>query len=77
MGMLDGKVFAQLYSLISTNNATENVLPALEILSKIGYDGVELMGANTCGMSVEGFRKHLESRNERFLRIMIRLSYDV
>ena len=61
MGMLDGKVFAQLYSLISTNNVTENVLPALEVLSKIGYDGVELMGANTCGMSVEGFRKHLES----------------
>ena len=60
MSAMDGKVFAQLYSLISTNNITEYVLPALEALSRIGYDGVELMGANTCGMTAEGFRKHLE-----------------
>ena len=61
MGMMDGKVFAQLYSLITTNNATEYVLPALEALSEIGYDGVELMGANDCGMTPEGFRRHLEA----------------
>ena len=29
MGLMDGKVFAQLFSLITTNNATEYVLPAL------------------------------------------------
>lgn len=51
------KVYAQLYSLVRTNR--EGHLEALEALSQIGYDGVELMGRNTGGLTEAEFAARL------------------
>ena len=50
---MKNKVYAQPYSLLRTNQ--KDLLPSLETLSKIGYDGVELMGMNTAGMSFDRY----------------------
>ncbi|MBT1166367.1 sugar phosphate isomerase/epimerase family protein [Bifidobacterium simiarum] len=51
------KVYAQLYSLLRTNQ--KDLIPALKTMSEIGYDGVELMGTYTAGMSIEEYRQLL------------------
>lgn len=55
---MKGKVYAQLYSLLRTNQ--DDLIPSLKQLSEIGYDGVELMGTRTGGMSVQEFKQFLK-----------------
>ncbi len=52
------KVYAQLYSLLKTNQ--EELIPTLKQLSEIGYDGVELMGTYTAGMSIQEYKDFLK-----------------
>lgn len=54
-----GKVYAQLYSLLRTNQ--EDLIPALEKISEIGFDGVELMGTYMAGMSVQEYKQYLKN----------------
>lgn len=54
---MNGKVYAQLYSLLRTNQ--KDLIPSLEKMSEIGYDGVELMGTYTAGMSVPEYKQFL------------------
>lgn len=56
--MMENKVYAQLYSLLRTNQ--KDLIQSLETLSAIGYDGVELMGMNTAGMTIPEYKKYLE-----------------
>ena len=58
---MKGKIYAQLYSILKTNQ--KRSLEALRELSEIGYDGVELMGTNTCGMTKEEYRKLIQELN--------------
>ncbi len=58
---MQGKVYAQLYSILKTNQ--DLTVPALKSFSEIGYDGVELMGvaiANTGGMSIPEYHELLK-----------------
>ncbi len=55
---MEGKVYSQLYSLLRTNQ--KDLIPTLEKFSEIGYDGVELMGTYTAGMSIQEYKKFLE-----------------
>lgn len=55
------KVFAQVYSLIRT--FPEGLIDALHFFSETGYDGVELIGANTGGLSVPEFQDLLKELN--------------
>lgn len=52
---MKGKIYAQLYSILKTNQ--KRSLEALQQLAEIGYDGVELMGTNTCGLTKEEYKK--------------------
>ena len=54
---MSGKVYAQLYSLLKTNQTRS--VEVLRQMSEIGYDGVELMGSNTCGMTTEEYRRYI------------------
>lgn len=56
-----GKVYAQVYSLIKTQR--DGILSALGNLSAIGYDGVELLGTMTDGVSKETFKQILKDLN--------------
>ena len=56
-----GKVYAQTYSLLRQER--EGILEALKTISEIGYDGVELIGQNTGGLSTAEFKKYLEDLN--------------
>lgn len=51
------KVYAQVYSLIRT--FPEGLADALRYFSEVGYDGVELVGSNTDGLTVEEFQELL------------------
>ena len=55
------KVFAQLYSIVRQER--EGHLDAFRRFSEIGYDGVELLGNNTNGLSFEDYKKLLEELN--------------
>lgn len=55
---MSGKVYAQVYSMIRT--FPEGLIDALKYFSQVGYDGVELVGANTDGLDVDAFKKLLE-----------------
>lgn len=55
---MENKVYAQLYSLLRTNQ--KDLISSLEKISEIGYDGVELMGTYTAGMSISEYKKFLE-----------------
>ena len=55
---MKGKIYAQLYSILKTNQ--KRSLEALRQLSEIGYDRVELMGTNTCGMSNDEYKKLIQ-----------------
>ena len=56
-----GKVYAQTYSLLRQER--EGILEALKTISEIGYDGVELIGQNTGGLTTAEFKKYLEDLN--------------
>ena len=55
---MESRVYAQIYSLIRQQK--EKSLEAIEKLAGIGYDGVELLGSFTGGMSYEEFGKYLK-----------------
>lgn len=55
---MKNKVYAQLYSLLRTNQ--KDLIPSLEKMSEIGYDGVELMGTYTAGLSIPEYKKLLQ-----------------
>ena len=52
------KVFVQLYSIVRQER--EGHLEAFRRLAEIGYDGIELLGNNTNGLSYEEYRKLLQ-----------------
>lgn len=62
---MKGKIYAQLYSILKTNQ--KRSLEALRQLSKIGYDGVELMGTNTCGMSNDEYKKLIQNTDPDYV----------
>ncbi len=51
------KVYAQVYSMIRT--FPEGLVDALKYFSEVGYDGVELIGANTDGLTLDEFQQLL------------------
>ena len=55
---MKNKVYAQLYSFLRTNQ--KDLVASLEAMSKIGYDGVELMGTYMAGMSVAEYKAFLK-----------------
>lgn len=58
MVLMKNKVYAQLYSIV--RQSREGHIDALKELSAIGYDGVELLGNNTNGLSMAEFKKLLK-----------------
>lgn len=52
------KVFVQLYSIVRQER--EGHLDAFRKLAEIGYDGIELLGNNTNGLSFEDYKKLLQ-----------------
>lgn len=55
---MKNKVYAQLYSLLRTNQ--EDLISSLETMSKIGFDGVELMGTYMAGMTISQYKQLLK-----------------
>lgn len=55
---MEGKVYAQVYSMIRT--FPEGLVDALKYFSEVGYDGVELVGVNTDGLTLDEFKALLE-----------------
>ena len=51
------KVYAQVYSMIRT--FPEGLVDALKYFSEVGYDGVELIGSNTDGLTLDEFKNLL------------------
>ena len=49
------KAYAQLYSIVRQER--EGHLEAFRRFAEIGYDGVELLGNNTNGLSFEDYKK--------------------
>lgn len=58
---MEKKVYAQVYSILKTQR--DGILTALGNLSAIGYDGVELMGTLTDGVTKETFKAVLKDLN--------------
>ena len=58
---MDGKVYAQVYSLIRVER--DGLIEALKEFSRIGYDGVEIVSDNSGGLSLEDFKALLEELN--------------
>ena len=61
MSAINGKVFIQLYSIVRQER--EGHLEVFRKLSEIGYDGVELLGYNTNGLSFEDYKQLLSDLN--------------
>ncbi len=61
------KVYAQVYSMIRT--FPEGLLEALELFSKVGYDGVELIGNNTGGLPLDEFKQLLKDLNLKVISV--------
>ena len=55
---MEKKVYAQVYSLIRVER--EGLIEALKELSRIGYDGVEIISNNSGGLSLDGFKALLD-----------------
>ena len=55
MATIKGKVFEQLYSIVRQER--EGHIEAMRQIAEIGYDGVELLGNNTNGLSFEDYKK--------------------
>ncbi len=51
---MEGKVYAQVYSLIRVEH--DGLIDALHEFSRVGYDGVEIVGANTGDLPVDEFK---------------------
>lgn len=60
-GKLKGKVCAQLYCLLKTNQSKS--IEVLKQLSEIGFDGVELMGTFTGNMTTQEYKAYIKSLN--------------
>ncbi len=58
---MKGKVFAQLYSIVRQER--DGHLEALKHFSEFGYDGVELLGNNTNGLTLQEYRQLLKDLN--------------
>ena len=58
---MKSKIYSQLYSILTTNQARS--IEALKQLSEIGFDGVELMGTNTCGLTTEEYKDFIHELN--------------
>lgn len=55
---MKGKVYAQLYTFLKTNQ--KELIPSLRMMSEIGFDGVELMGTYTAGLSLHEYKAFLK-----------------
>ena len=55
---MEGKVYAQVYSLIRVDR--EGLIEALREFSRIGYDGVEIVSDNSGGLSLDAFNALLK-----------------
>ena len=55
---MEGKVYAQVYSLIRVER--DGLIKALRELSRIGYDGVEIISDNSGGLSIDEFKALLQ-----------------
>lgn len=55
---MQGKVYTQMYSLMRTS--PDGLLDYLKKVSEIGWDGIEAMGVNTGGLSVEEFKAYMK-----------------
>lgn len=55
---MEGKVYAQVYSLIRVER--DGLIDALKELSRIGYDGVEIISDNSGGLSLDEFKDFLD-----------------
>ncbi|MBB5263133.1 sugar phosphate isomerase/epimerase [Catenibacillus scindens] len=58
---MESKICAQLYSLLKTNQ--KRSAEVLKQMSEIGFDGVELMGTDTCGMTTQEYKKYIADLN--------------
>jgi Sugar phosphate isomerases/epimerases len=58
---MKNKVYAQLYSIV--RQSKEGHIDALKAFSEMGYDGVELLGSTTDGLSQSDFKKLLKDLN--------------
>ena len=58
---MEGKVYAQVYSVIRA--FSDRLISALKLFSATGYDGIELVGDNTEGLEQEEFSKFLKELN--------------
>lgn len=64
------KAYAQVYSLIRQDRTPQLLYDALAKFSKMGYDGVEGIGANTAGLSLSDFKKYLADLNLDMCSVM-------
>lgn len=55
---MEGKVYAQVYSLIRVEH--DGLIDALHEFSRVGYDGVEIVSANTGDLPVDEFKELLK-----------------
>ncbi len=64
------KAYAQVYSLIRQDRTPQLLYDALAKFSKMGYDGIEGIGANTAGLSMPNFKKYLADLNLDMCSVM-------
>lgn len=64
------KAYAQVYSLIRQDRTPQLLYDALAKFSKMGYDGIEGIGANTAGLSMPDFKKYLADLNLDMCSVM-------
>jgi len=65
------KAYAQVYSLIRHDRKPEALLGALKTFSKLGYSGIEGIGANTAGKTIPEFKKHLDDLGLDICSVML------
>ena len=64
------KAYAQVYSLIRHDRTPQLLYDALAKFSKMGYDGVEGIGANSAGLALPDFKKYLADLNLEMISVM-------
>ena len=64
------KAYAQVYSLIRHDKTPQLLYDALAKFSKMGYDGVEGIGANSAGLALPDFKKYLADLNLEMISVM-------
>ena len=55
--------------LLNDTDFPEGLLEALELFSKVGYDGVELIGNNTGGLPLDEFKQLLKDLNLKVISV--------